>query len=200
MFYKSYMLHVCDLFPHRQMYHIFNISSYILEAVLCPRGWGEFLWNQLTELIKKPKDFGRGHSRTLLGRRIWQIFLCVLIYVRIFWTIQNNMNKIIHGNACISLQHSYFFYCGLYKKLSLKGFFWVYACATCQFFKVSILFFLSELQLQLNVMDKKLTQKNEEMNILLNYKVSQKGGNGSEFSFSWQSTSQEMWIFSLYKV
>ena len=32
------------------------------------------------------------------------------------------------------------------------------------------------MQLQLNVMDKKLTQKNEEMNILLNYKVSQKGG------------------------
>lgn len=29
---------------------------------------------------------------------------------------------------------------------------------------------LAELQLQLNVMDKKLTQKNEEMNILLNYK------------------------------
>ena len=39
-----------------------------------------------------------------------------------------------------------------------------------------MLFFLSELQLQLNVMDKKLMQKNEEMNILLNYKVSQKGG------------------------
>ena len=34
------------------------------------------------------------------------------------------------------------------------------------------------MQLQLNVMDKKLTQKTEEMNILLNYKVSQKGGNG----------------------
>ena len=31
---------------------------------------------------------------------------------------------------------------------------------------------LSELQLQLNVIDKRLTQKNEEMNILLNYKVS----------------------------
>ena len=61
-------------------------------------------------------------------------------------------------------------------------------------------FLLSELQLQLNVMDKKLMQKNEEMNILLNYKVSQKGRNGSEFSFSWQSTSQEMWIISLYKV
>ena len=45
-------------------------------------------------------------------------------------------------------------------------------------------FLLSELQLQLNVMDKKLMQKNEEMNILLNYKVSQKGRNGSEFSFS----------------
>ena len=39
-----------------------------------------------------------------------------------------------------------------------------------------MLFFLLELQLQLNVMDKKLMQKNEEMNILLNYKVSQKGG------------------------
>ena len=39
-----------------------------------------------------------------------------------------------------------------------------------------MLFFLSELQLQLNVMDKKLMQKNEEMNILLNYKVNQKGG------------------------
>ena len=39
-----------------------------------------------------------------------------------------------------------------------------------------MLCFLSELQLQLNVMDKKLMQKNEEMNILLNYKVSQKGG------------------------
>ena len=34
------------------------------------------------------------------------------------------------------------------------------------------------MQLQLNVMDKKLTQKTEEMNILLNYKVSQNGGNG----------------------
>ena len=55
-----------------------------------------------------------------------------------------------------------------------------------------MLFFLSELQLQLNVMDKKLMQKNEEMNILLNYKVSQKGG-------KWFS-SQEMWIISLYKV
>ena len=104
------------------------------------------------------------------------MFLCVLIYVRILWTIQNNMNKIIPGNARISLQHSYFFYCGLYKKLSLKGFFLVHACTSCQFFNVSILFFLSELQLQLNVMDKKLTQKNEEMNILLNYKVSRKGG------------------------
>ena len=29
-----------------------------------------------------------------------------------------------------------------------------------------------ELQLQLNAMDKRLIQKNEEMNILLNYKVS----------------------------
>ena len=38
-----------------------------------------------------------------------------------------------------------------------------------------MLFFLSELQLQLNVMDKKLMQKNEEMNILLNYKVSERG-------------------------
>lgn len=32
----------------------------------------------------------------------------------------------------------------------------------------------AELQQQLNVMDKKLMQKNEEMNILLNYKVSNK--------------------------
>ena len=31
---------------------------------------------------------------------------------------------------------------------------------------------LAELQHQLNAIDKKLTQKNEEMNILLNYKVS----------------------------
>lgn len=31
-----------------------------------------------------------------------------------------------------------------------------------------------ELQHQLNVVDEKLTQKNEEMNILLNYKVSNK--------------------------
>jgi len=39
------------------MYHIFDIGSYILEAVLCPRGWGEFLWNQMTELIKQLKEF-----------------------------------------------------------------------------------------------------------------------------------------------
>ena len=38
------------------MYHIFNISSYILEALLCPREWGKLLWNQMTELIKKLKD------------------------------------------------------------------------------------------------------------------------------------------------
>lgn len=55
-----------------------------------------------------------------------------------------------------------------------------------------MLFFFSELQLQLNVMDKKLTQKTEEMNILLNYKVNQKGG-------KWFS-SQEIWIISFYKV
>ena len=59
----------------------------------------------MTELIKKLKEFffgGGGHCRIFLGRRIWQVFLCVLIYVRILWTIQNNMNKTIHGNAGIS--------------------------------------------------------------------------------------------------
>ena len=141
---------------------------------------------------KKAEGFWGGHSRVLLGRKIWQVFLCVMIYIRILWTIQNNMNRIIHGNGCISWQHGYFFYCGLYKKLSLKVFFLVHTCASCQFFKVSMLFCFAELQLQLNVMDKKLTQKNEEMNILLNYKVNQKGG-------KWFS-SQEIWIISFYKV
>lgn len=55
-----------------------------------------------------------------------------------------------------------------------------------------MLFFFSELQLQLNVMDKKLTQKNEEMNILLNYKVNQKGGNG------FQVKRFELFLFTKY--
>ena len=42
---------------------------------------------------QKAKGFGAGgrggggHSRILLGKRIWQVFLCVLIYVRILWSI-----------------------------------------------------------------------------------------------------------------
>ena len=55
-----------------------------------------------------------------------------------------------------------------------------------------MLFFFSELQLQLNVMDKKLTQKNEEMNILLNYKVNQKGANG------FQVKRFELFLFTKY--